>query len=82
MGVRRGPDLPGGGYCCVRGSGWCVGCSACCISRIPVMRGPMTTAKARFGDLVVRRGSGNFSAEEVQVHEVYYTSASRHTVLG
>lgn len=42
---------------------------------------PITTARARFGDLVVRRGSGNFSASEVQVHEVYYTSKSRDTVL-
>ena len=42
---------------------------------------PMSTARSRFGDVVMRRSSGSFSAEEVQVHEVYYTSASRDTVL-
>ncbi len=42
---------------------------------------PMSTARARFGDVVMRQGSGSFSAEEVQVHEVYYRSASRDEVL-
>ncbi len=42
---------------------------------------PLTTAKARFGDLVMRRGSGSFSAEEVELREVYFASRSRETVM-
>ncbi|MEM8757139.1 MAG: ABC transporter permease [Planctomycetota bacterium] len=42
---------------------------------------PMTTARATFGDTVVQRESGSFSAAEVQVAEVYVQSASREAVL-
>jgi putative ABC transport system permease protein len=42
---------------------------------------PLTTARARFGDMVIRRGSGSRSAEDVQVRELYIASASRETVL-
>lgn len=42
---------------------------------------PITTARARFGDLVVRRGSGAFSAEEVQIREIYFASPSRERVM-
>ncbi len=31
---------------------------------------PLTTAKARFGEVLVRRRSGSFEAERVQLHEV------------
>jgi putative ABC transport system permease protein len=42
---------------------------------------PITTAKARFGDTIVRRASGSFSIEEVEISELYYTADSRQTVL-
>jgi putative ABC transport system permease protein len=42
---------------------------------------PITTAATVFGDTVVKRQSGSFSAEEVQVSEVYITVKSRDTVL-
>jgi len=42
---------------------------------------PITTAKSRFGDMVVRRSSGSFNAEEVQVREIYYASPDRERVL-
>ncbi|MDX2115311.1 MAG: ABC transporter permease [Planctomycetota bacterium] len=42
---------------------------------------PLTTARIRFGDSVFRGGSGSFSAEDVQIREIYFTSASRETVL-
>jgi putative ABC transport system permease protein len=42
---------------------------------------PFTTAYASFGDLVVRRESGNTSAFEVQVQEIIITSPSRERVL-
>ncbi|MCA9271637.1 MAG: ABC transporter permease [Phycisphaerales bacterium] len=42
---------------------------------------PMTTARATFGDMVVRRGSGTFQASEVEVAEVYVQSAGREDVL-
>ena len=42
---------------------------------------PITTAKSRFGDEIFRRTSGSFSAEKVEIEEVYYTAASRETVL-
>jgi putative ABC transport system permease protein len=42
---------------------------------------PLTTARARFGDLVMRRGSGSFSAEEVELREIYFASPSRDRVM-
>ena len=42
---------------------------------------PLTTARSLFGDMIVRRGSGNFSASEVEVHEIYYTAHSRDRVI-
>jgi putative ABC transport system permease protein len=42
---------------------------------------PITTARARFGDLVMRRGSGTFSAEEVELREIYFGSRSRDEVM-
>ena len=42
---------------------------------------PMTTARATFGDTVVQRESGSFSAAEVQVAEVYLQSPTRERVL-
>ena len=42
---------------------------------------PMTTARLVFGDRVFRRTSGNFSASEVQVSEVYLTAPTRDDVL-
>jgi putative ABC transport system permease protein len=42
---------------------------------------PITTARATFGDTVVQRESGSFSAAEVQVAEVYLQSPSRDRVL-
>lgn len=42
---------------------------------------PITTARSRFGDSVVRRGSGSFSAEEVQIREIYYAANSRERVM-
>ncbi|MCA9306514.1 MAG: ABC transporter permease [Phycisphaerales bacterium] len=42
---------------------------------------PITAARQRFGDLVVRRTSGNFSAELVEVSEIYIQSPSRGDVM-
>ncbi len=42
---------------------------------------PITTAKATFGDTVVQREAGSFSAAEVEVAEVYLQSPSRDRVL-
>ena len=42
---------------------------------------PITTAENVFGDLVVRRESGSFQANEVQIEEVYLVSSSRERVL-
>ncbi len=42
---------------------------------------PMTTAETSFGDLVMRRSSGSFQANEVQIEEVYLSSATRESVL-
>src|SRR5690606_4213899 len=42
---------------------------------------PITTARQRFGDLIVRRGSGNFSAEQVEVSELYIQSNERTSVM-
>jgi len=42
---------------------------------------PLTTARSRFGDELFRRTSGSFSAEKVEIEEIYYSSPSRNTVL-
>ncbi len=42
---------------------------------------PFTTAGMVFGDLVMRRSSGSFQANEVQIEEVYVASQSRETVM-
>ncbi|MBL8745446.1 MAG: ABC transporter permease [Phycisphaerae bacterium] len=42
---------------------------------------PITAARAQFGDLVMRRGSGSFSAEEVELREIYFGSRSRDEVM-
>jgi len=42
---------------------------------------PITTARDRFNDLVVRRTSGQFSAEEIQVSEIYFEAPTRPRVL-
>jgi len=42
---------------------------------------PMSTARVAFGDTVMRRQSGNFSASEVQVHEIILTSRNREDVM-
>jgi len=42
---------------------------------------PITTARAVFSDTVFRRQSGSMSASDVQVSEVYVSSATREAVL-
>ena len=42
---------------------------------------PITTARTMFGDQVVRRTSGSFQANEVQIEEIYLASRERETVL-
>jgi putative ABC transport system permease protein len=42
---------------------------------------PITTAVMQFGDTVIRRQTGSFSGEEVELSEVYITAASTDTVL-
>jgi putative ABC transport system permease protein len=42
---------------------------------------PMSTAQMVFGDRVFRRTSGNFSAAEVQVSEMYVAAPSRDDVI-
>ncbi len=42
---------------------------------------PLTTAKTAFGDVVIRRESGNFSASAVQIEEVYVTAQTREDVI-
>ncbi len=42
---------------------------------------PVSTAQSRFGDIVVRRGSGSFSGEDVQLSEIYVTADSTESVL-
>ncbi len=43
---------------------------------------PITTAKAVFGDIYVRRETGSFSGNEVQISEIYVRAPSRERVLG
>jgi len=42
---------------------------------------PITTARQIFGDLQIRRTSGSFGGEEVQISEIYLASPSRERVL-
>ncbi|MBT5365727.1 MAG: FtsX-like permease family protein [Phycisphaerae bacterium] len=42
---------------------------------------PITTAKLEFGDIVVRRQSGSFSGEEVEISEIYITAPSTDAVI-
>lgn len=42
---------------------------------------PMSTAKLEFGDIVVRRQSGSFSGEEVEISEIYLTANSTEDVI-
>ena len=42
---------------------------------------PVTTARDRFNDLVVRRSSGSFSAEVIEISEIYYEAPSRARVV-
>ncbi len=43
---------------------------------------PITTARAVFGDTVVKRESGSFQASEVQVSEIYVVAPTRDRVIG
>jgi putative ABC transport system permease protein len=43
---------------------------------------PITTAKLEFGDIVVRRQSGAFSGEEVEVSEMYLAAPDASSVIG
>jgi putative ABC transport system permease protein len=42
---------------------------------------PITTAEVQFGDTVIRRQTGSFSGEEVQLSEVFITAADTDAVL-
>lgn len=42
---------------------------------------PLSTAKLEFGDIVVRRQSGSFSGEEVQISEIYIMAPSTDEVV-
>ncbi len=42
---------------------------------------PLSTARASFGDMIVRRGSGSTDAFEVEIAEVYVQSPSRERVI-
>ena len=42
---------------------------------------PMTTASLEFGDIVVRRESGSFSGEEVEISEIYLTAPTTDDVI-
>ena len=42
---------------------------------------PLSTATSQFGDIVVRRQSGSFSGEEVELAEIYVTANSTDAVL-
>jgi putative ABC transport system permease protein len=42
---------------------------------------PLTTAMLEFGDVVMRRSSGTFSGEEVEISEIYITAESTDDVL-
>ena len=42
---------------------------------------PLSTATSQFGDIIVRRQSGSFSGEEVELSEIYVTANSTESVL-
>ena len=42
---------------------------------------PITTARAVFGDTVIRRSQGSFQGNEVQIAEIYLESPSRERVI-
>ncbi len=42
---------------------------------------PLTTAQRRFGDIVVRRESGSFSGEQVELYEVYLSAPDTESVI-
>ena len=42
---------------------------------------PLTTAEIEFGDIIMRRQSGSFSGEQVEISEVFITAASTDSVL-
>jgi putative ABC transport system permease protein len=42
---------------------------------------PLSTSKLEFGDIVVRRQSGSFSGEEVEISELYLTAPSTEAVV-
>ena len=42
---------------------------------------PMTASRAVFGDMVIRRASGQFSANEVQISEIYFSCPSTERVM-
>jgi putative ABC transport system permease protein len=42
---------------------------------------PLTTARLEFGDIIVRRQSGSFSGEEVEISELYLTAPSTDAVV-
>ena len=42
---------------------------------------PITTAKERFGDLLVRRESGSFSGEEIELSEIYVNTERTEDVI-
>jgi|TARA_B100000959_G_C14989683_1_gene627233 putative ABC transport system permease protein len=42
---------------------------------------PLTTARLEFGDVVIRRQSGSFSGEEVEISEIYITAPSTDEVI-
>ncbi len=42
---------------------------------------PITTAQSRFGDIVVRRGSGTFSGEQVELFEIFIMAETTEDVL-
>jgi putative ABC transport system permease protein len=43
---------------------------------------PITSAQSRFGDIILRRASGSFSGEQVELSEIYLTAESTESVLG
>jgi putative ABC transport system permease protein len=42
---------------------------------------PLTTARLEFGDIILRRQSGSFSGEEVEISELYLTAPSTDAVV-
>ncbi len=42
---------------------------------------PLNTADLEFGDIIIRRSSGSFSGEEVEISEIFITARSTDTVI-